>query len=103
MVRVITSAIHGLIGHSTGKLLAETAPGDYNFNRDQVPVSPITKEPVRTWYQPGQTWGGLFEDLAMSVEESRATLISQYLIDNQEILSIFGYDDSTEPSAKDSK
>ncbi|OAA72056.1 Peptidase M49, dipeptidyl-peptidase III [Akanthomyces lecanii RCEF 1005] len=75
--------------------------GNGPFEKPEFEAPEYTSVHVRTWYQPGQTWGGLFEDLAMSVEESRATLISQYLVDNQEILSIFGYDDSTEPSAKD--
>lgn len=103
IVRLITTAIHGILGHGTGKLLSETAPGEHNFDTSQPPINPLTNESVKTWYKPGQTWTGVFEEIAMSVEETRATLISEYLIDNKEMLAIFGYDDSTQPTADESR
>ncbi|KAI0025476.1 dipeptidyl peptidase III [Xylariomycetidae sp. FL0641] len=99
--RSISTAIHELIGHGTGKLLTETAPGKFNFDRRNPPVSPVTGEPVRTWYGLGETWGGVFGKLASTVEECRATLMASYLFDNTEILGFFGYDQRSSLSADD--
>lgn len=48
--------LHELIGHGSGKLLAEKADGGFNF--DRALVNPLTGTPVETWYKPGETWGG---------------------------------------------
>lgn len=60
--------LHELTGHGCGKLLQETAPGEYNFDRKNPPISPITNAPVTTWYKPGQTWGSVFGGLAGAYE-----------------------------------
>ncbi|KAI9842894.1 MAG: hypothetical protein M1837_006726 [Sclerophora amabilis] len=95
------TAIHELLGHGTGKLLTETSPGTYNFDREHLPTNPLTGQAIETWYQPGQTWTGVFEKLATTVEECRAMLVSYYLADSKEILSTFGYDDSSAITADD--
>ncbi|OBT61231.1 hypothetical protein VE03_09671 [Pseudogymnoascus sp. 23342-1-I1] len=101
IVRFVTTAIHELIGHGTGKLMSETAPGKYNFDKQNPPINPLTKKPIGSYYLPGQTWTSLFEDIATTVEECRATLVSEYLIDNKELLSIFGYTDTSSITADD--
>ncbi|PVH79291.1 hypothetical protein DL98DRAFT_632565 [Cadophora sp. DSE1049] len=101
--RFISTATHELIGHGTGKLLAEVAPGKYNFDHTNPPISPVTGEPVKTWYKPGETWISVFGKLAPTVEECRAFLIADYLTDNKSILSLFGYDEHSTPSAEDSE
>jgi dipeptidyl-peptidase-3 len=88
-------ATHELLGHGTGKLLQETAPGEYNFDKDSPPISPITNKPVTTWYKPGQTWGSVFGPIASSYEECRAELVAMALCCEFSILKIFGVGDGT--------
>ncbi len=102
LVRFVSTAIHELLGHGTGKFLSETTAGVYNFDISHIPINPINNEPVMTWYLPGQTWTGVFQDIAPSVEECRATLVVQYLIDVKELLAIFGYDDTSPVTADES-
>lgn len=63
--------LHELTGHGCGKLLQETAPGEYNFDVKNPPISPLTEKPVTTWYKPGQTWGSVFGGLAGAYEVGR--------------------------------
>ncbi|PLB54335.1 dipeptidyl peptidase [Aspergillus steynii IBT 23096] len=88
--------IHELLGHGTGKLLQETAPGAYNFDASNPPVSPVTNKPVSTWYKPGQTWSSVFGAIASSYEECRAECVAMALSCDFEILKIFGFGDGTE-------
>jgi dipeptidyl-peptidase-3 len=83
--------IHELLGHGTGKLLQEIAPGKYNFDIKDPPISPITNEPVSTYYKPGQTWGSVFGSIASSYEECRAECVAMALSCDFEILRIFGF------------
>jgi len=85
--------IHELLGHGTGKLLQETAPGQYNFDIKSPPISPVTKQPVSTYYKPGQTWGSVFGSIASSYEECRAECVAMALSCDFEILRIFGFGD----------
>ncbi|KAM4056900.1 peptidase family M49 domain-containing protein [Hirsutella rhossiliensis] len=101
IVRYITTAIHELLGHGTSKLLGEIAPGVYNFDKQNPPISPITGEPVTSHYRLGQTWGSVFGKLAGTVEECRAILVSEYLMDDKKLLEIFGYTDDSEITADD--
>lgn len=101
MVRFVQTIIHELIGHGTGKLLVETQPGQFNFDPHNPPISPISNEPVCTWYKPGQTWNSVFKKLAPTLEECRAYLIANFLVDNRNLLGIFGYNDSSVPTADD--
>ncbi|KAM3477702.1 hypothetical protein MY5147_002552 [Beauveria neobassiana] len=102
IVRFLTTAIHELLGHGSGKLLSETEPGIYNFDKKNPPISPLTKQPVDLHYLPSQSWGSVFGKLAGTVEECRAILISEYLMDNKQLLEIFGYTDSSETTADES-
>ncbi|KAK4944423.1 hypothetical protein LTR10_016097 [Elasticomyces elasticus] len=85
--------IHELLGHGCGKLLQETAPGEYNFDVKNPPVSPITKKPITSWYKPGQSWGSVFGAIASSYEECRAECVAMALSCDFEILNIFGFGD----------
>jgi dipeptidyl-peptidase III len=99
--RFIGTAIHELIGHGTGKLLAETSPGKFNFDHKNTPISPVTGKPIQTLYKPGETWVSVFGKLAPTVEECRAFLVASYLADNKDILALFGYDHKSTPTADD--
>ncbi|KAI0435545.1 dipeptidyl peptidase III [Xylaria telfairii] len=99
ILRFITTSIHELFGHGTGKLLAETSPGVFNFDCNTVPINTFTGKPIQSWYKPGQTWTSVFEKLAGTVEECRAMLISYYLAESKDMLRMYGYDDNTEIAA----
>lgn len=80
--------LHELLGHGTGKLLQETAPGKFNFDRSNKLAS--------SYYGPNDTWGSLFGTVAGSFEECRAELVALYLIlkEPSEVFDIFGIKDS---------
>ncbi|KAJ5710995.1 hypothetical protein N7488_005151 [Penicillium malachiteum] len=101
IVRFLTTAIHELIGHGTGKLFSETTPDTYNFDKKNPPINLLDGKPVTSYYSLGQTWTSVFANLAGTVEECRAILVSEYLMDNKDILSIFGYTETSEVSADD--
>ncbi len=88
--------IHELLGHGTGKLLQETSPGQYNFDVQNPPVSPVNNKAVSTWYRPGQTWSSVFGPIASSYEECRAECIAMALSCEFEILKLFGFGDGKE-------
>jgi dipeptidyl-peptidase-3 len=99
----ITTSIHELIGHGSGKLLSETSPGKHNFDIRNPPIDSLTGKPITAWYKHTETWTSVFGDIATSVEECRATLISYFLVDNRRLLEIFGYGKDSSPSADDSE
>ncbi|KAF9883975.1 hypothetical protein FE257_002416 [Aspergillus nanangensis] len=83
--------LHEILGHGTGRFLTESTPGNFNFDPETPPINPLSGKPIKTWYRPGQTWTGVFEDLSTTVDECRAELVGAYLIDEPEILKLFGY------------
>lgn len=83
--------IHELLGHGSGKLLQENAPGEYNFDIKNPPINPLTNNPCTSWYKPGQTWSSVFGSIASSMEENRAELVAMALSCDFEILKIFGF------------
>ncbi|KAJ3579685.1 hypothetical protein NPX13_g886 [Xylaria arbuscula] len=83
--------LHELTGHGCGKLLQETSPGVFNFDKESPPVSPLTQKPITTWYKPGQTWGSVFGSLA----ECRAELVAMFLSCEFPVLKIFGFGDGS--------
>jgi dipeptidyl-peptidase-3 len=87
--------IHELLGHGTGKLLQETSPGTFNFDKEAPPISPINDKPISTWYKPGQTWGSVFGPIASSYEECRAECVAMALSCEFSILKIFGFGDGS--------
>ncbi|KAF2678548.1 peptidase M49, dipeptidyl-peptidase III [Lentithecium fluviatile CBS 122367] len=93
--------LHELLGHGTGRMMVETSPGNFNFDKDRPPINPLSGEPITTWYKPGQTWTGQFGDLATTVDECRAELVGAYLMDDVELLKLFGYDENSDVTASD--
>lgn len=61
-----------------------------------VPIRPLSEKAVSLHYLPGQTWTSVFGKLVGTVEEFRAILVSEYFMDNKELLRIFGYTDTSE-------
>ena len=97
-------AIHELLGHGSGKLLTSESPaGVANFDVDIPPVSPLNMQPIQTWYKKGETYNGVFGDLATSMEECRAECIGAYLMFESELLAIFGYTEMSEVKPADCK
>ncbi|KAI9204354.1 peptidase family M49-domain-containing protein [Polychytrium aggregatum] len=88
--------LHELLGHGSGKLLSEETPGQYNFDIENKPISPLTGEPIKTWYKPGETWGSVFKAAAASYEECRAEAVAMHLVLNRQVLDIFGHKDEQE-------
>lgn len=99
----IQVTIHELFGHGTSKLLMEEEPGKFNFDRENLPINPLTKQPITTWYRPGQTWTGVFGGLATTLDECRAECVGSYLMLDKELLALFGYTDESEITADDRK
>ena len=95
--------LHELLGHGTSKLMQQYSDGMYNFDINNRPINPLTNKPITMWYLPGQTWTGQFADLATTVDECRAELVGAYLMDDKELLRLFGYDDRSEITAEDRK
>ena len=86
--------LHELLGHGTSKLLTESRPGIFNFDIASPPISPLTGAAITTWYKPGESWTGVFGDLATSLDECRAECVGAYLMDNEELLRLFPFDES---------
>ena len=101
ITRFIVTSIHELLGHGTGKLLAETSPGVFNFDYEDKPINSLTGGPIQSWYKPEQTWTSVFKKLACTVEECRAMLISYYLGEGKDMLCRYGYNDITDITADD--
>ena len=87
--------IHELLGHGTGKLLQETAPGQFNFDVKNPPTDPISCQPCRNYYLPGQTWNSVFGQIASSYEECRAECVAMALSCDFDILKIFKFGNGT--------
>ncbi|KAF1911734.1 peptidase family M49-domain-containing protein [Ampelomyces quisqualis] len=87
--------LHELLGHGCGKLLQETSPGEFNFDINNPPVSPLTGQAIKSWYKPGQTWGSVFSTMAASYEECRAECVAMALSCEFPILALFGFGDGS--------
>ncbi|ORX98180.1 dipeptidyl peptidase III [Clohesyomyces aquaticus] len=93
--------LHELLGHGTGRMMIEESEGNFNFDPNNPPINSVTGKPIETWYKPGQTWTGQFGDLATTVDECRAELVGAYLMDDIELLGLFGYNEKSEITAQD--
>ncbi|KIW65772.1 hypothetical protein PV04_07999 [Phialophora macrospora] len=67
----------------------------YNFDIHHPPINPLTGLPISSWYKPGQSWTGQFEDLATIVDECRCELVGAYLMDDLDLLALFGFDQNS--------
>ncbi|KAG9316989.1 peptidase family M49-domain-containing protein [Chiua virens] len=83
-------ANHELLGHGSGKLFTENPDGTFNF--DPETINPLTGKKVTSWYKPGQTSGSVLGEISSSMEECRAEAVAMYLANNDQILSIMGYE-----------
>lgn len=72
-------AVHELIGHGCGKFLEEKDTSA-NFNLDQLPLNPLTNQPITSWYKPQQTFRSVFGGLSSTISECLAEGISLYLV-----------------------
>lgn len=79
------------LGHGTGKLFSEDEEGKLNFDIENI-KNPLTQEPVKTWYKPGQNFSTQFKSIAASYEECRAECIALSLSPHADILKIFNYE-----------
>lgn len=95
--------LHELLGHGTGKMMFQINEKGYNFDIRNPPTNPLTGRAISSWYRPGQTWTGQFGDLATTVDECRAELVGAYLMDDVELLGLFGFDERSAITASDSK
>lgn len=77
--------LHELLGHGSGKLLAQDEKGAFNFNRHTV-INPKTGGLLRSWYKPSETWDSKFSTIASTYEECRAECVGLYLCVNEEVL-----------------
>lgn len=93
--------LHEILGHGTGKMMIEEPGNRFNFDPASPPVNPLDGKPIKTWYKPGQTWTGQFEELATTVDECRAELVGAYLMDDPELLALFGFTDKSDIRASD--
>ena len=93
--------LHELLGHGTGKMMSQDAGDAFNFDVENRPVNPLTGKPIECWYRPGQTWTGVFGDLATTIDECRAELVGAYLMDDVELLELFGFTEESQITAAD--
>ncbi|KFG79908.1 hypothetical protein MANI_120270 [Metarhizium anisopliae] len=75
--------------------------GKFNFDIENPPINPLTGRPISSWYKPGQTWTGQFGELATTVDECRAELVGAYLMDDSELLEMFGFTETSNIHADD--
>ena len=94
--------LHELFGHGTGKMMVEESNKRFNFDNASPPINPLTEEPISSWYKPGETWTGKFGDIATSVDECRAELVGACLMDDEELLEFFGYNEKSNITAANS-
>jgi dipeptidyl-peptidase-3 len=95
--------LHELLGHGTGKMMMEESVGKFNFDASNPPSNPLDGTLIRTWYKPGQTWTGQFGDLSTTVDECRCELVGAFLMDDPEILALFGFTEQADIKASDRK
>ena len=94
--------LHELLGHGTSKLLTQENETTFNFDFHNPPINPLSGQPITSWYRPGQSWTGVFGDLATSLDECRAECVGAYLMDQEDLLKMFGFNES-KMTATDSK
>ncbi|KAJ5716380.1 dipeptidyl-peptidase III [Penicillium malachiteum] len=94
-------ACHELLGHGSGRLLVEESPGKFNFPINDRPLDPLTREPISSWYKPGETWSNVFGADANAIEECRADGVALLLLTEERVLEIFGYTENSKYLASD--
>lgn len=86
----VLTGLHELLGHGSGKLFQEAPDGTLNFSSSVT--NPLNGGAIKTWYKPGQSYGGVFGDIASSMEECRAECVSLVLSDAPGVQRLFGFE-----------
>ncbi|KAI1498306.1 peptidase family M49-domain-containing protein [Biscogniauxia marginata] len=84
--------LHGLLGHGTGKMMIEFEKGKYNFEIENRPINPITRQPITSCS---------LADLSTTIDECKAELVSAYLMDDPKLLELFGFTENSDIRAKE--
>lgn len=87
--------VHELLGHGTGQMMVQKDEKSFNFDPASPPISPVTGRPIESWYKPGQTWNGVFGNLATTVDECRCELVGACLLGDKDLLKLFGIDENS--------
>lgn len=93
--------LHEVFGHPTGKMMREVAPGQFTFDQAEPPLHPITRTPIKTYYRSGETWTGVFGELATSVDECRCKLVAAVLMHDEEVYDVLQGPDESGSTWKD--
>ncbi|KAF2655408.1 peptidase M49, dipeptidyl-peptidase III [Lophiostoma macrostomum CBS 122681] len=78
-------AVHELIGHACGKLLKETESGEFNFDINDPPISPLSHVAIDTWYKIGQSERSVFGDIYTAFDECLAESVALLLIAHESV------------------
>ena len=89
------------IGWNSLKLLAETAPGQFNFDRAHPPISPLTGKPIESWFRFGQSPETVFEGPYSVYYTCRIVLVALCLGHHADITALLGFSDASGPATAD--
>ncbi|KAG9229300.1 peptidase family M49-domain-containing protein [Amylocarpus encephaloides] len=81
---------HELIGHGCGRLLEQDSTGLCNFDLENPPVSPLTGDPINTWYTAGKIPKSVFGRIYNAFNECLAESIALILMSEAELLEVLG-------------
>jgi dipeptidyl-peptidase-3 len=86
--------IHELLGHGSGKLYEAGTPDAEQLVATGA-AHPLTGEPITgPFYAPGTTWDSTFGKIASTYEECRAECSGLYLSLEEEVLKVFGHEET---------
>lgn len=89
--------LHELLGHGSGKLLAQNADGTFNFDVSLAePIKGLNAKDSGLFYKPGETYDSVFTSMGSAYEECRAESVGIYLSLDRDVLAIFGHPDAKE-------
>jgi len=92
---VIHTACHELLGHGSGRLLRKSDDGSFNFEYGKL-LSPLTNQPIDTYYEPNESYDLKFGEICRSYEECRADMNGLFFGKMIKIGSIFGVESEEE-------